>query len=153
CEGMLAPNARHEPGSFDETMREAVIRFQRKHKIYEGPALRKETMAALARSLLQNDQAALERVLTERVVEAAGVLEDGTVDRPGPRGAGGEPGAPIPPTYRAANGQNVPVRNLVEEHKTALLTQLGLTTAESSLAFFRRHPAADFEWLQAAVKL
>ncbi|HJZ89116.1 MAG TPA: peptidoglycan-binding domain-containing protein [Polyangia bacterium] len=152
CEGLLSPAARHTPGSFDEPMREAVIRFQRKHKIYEGAALRKQTMATLARPLLEGDQAALERVLTERAVSAADVLEDGTTDRTVSRPKEGEPRT-VPATYKGARGEPAPIRNLVEEVSRATIEQLGLTSPEASLAFFRRHPAADFQWLRAAVKL
>src|SRR5207244_3369701 len=68
CEGMLTARSKHDPGHFDEPMREALIRFQRKHKIYDGAGFRKDTMAALARTLLENDHLAVERVLTERAV-------------------------------------------------------------------------------------
>jgi hypothetical protein len=156
CEGMLSARSKHQPGHFDEPMREAVIRFQRKHKIYEGPGLRKETMAALARTLLENDQLALERVLTERVVWTAGILEDGSVDKPAPKQKGADPNEPrqmIAPVYKNGKGEMVVVRNLVDEAKHAMLEQLGLVTPAASLAFFRRHPASDFEWLRAAIKL
>ena len=88
CEGLLPPpppNAKpadiHQPGQFDEPMRQAVIRFQHKHMLYDAAALRPDTMAALGRSLLENDYAALVRVLTERVVSAANILEDGSAER------------------------------------------------------------------------
>ena len=86
CEGMLTPppSAKpaeiHQPGQFDEPMREAVIRFQHKHMLYDAAALRPDTMAALGRTLVENDYAALVRVLTERIVSAANILEDGSVD-------------------------------------------------------------------------
>ena len=87
CEGLLAPpppNAKpaeiDQPGQFDEPMREAVIRFQHKHMLYDAAALRPDTMAALGRPLVDNDYAALVRVLTERIVSAANILEDGSVD-------------------------------------------------------------------------
>jgi hypothetical protein len=153
CEGLLPPAARHQAGHFDDALREAVIRFQRKHKIYEGAALRKETIAALARPLLDNDQAALERVLTERAVSSMGVLEDGSADQPGPRPKPGETRQMVPPTYRTPRGEPQPVRNLVDELKRATLEQLGLGSPAASLAFFRRHEAADFQGLQAAIKM
>ncbi len=148
CEGILVnpPNARpselHQPGQFDEPMRQAVIRFQHKHMLYDAAALRPATMAALGRPLLENDYAALVRVLTERIVSSANILEDGSVDtRKGP------------PTYVDAAGQTVPVRNLVGEALKATLTQLDLDTPEKALAFFQRHPADEFKQLRAAVKL
>jgi hypothetical protein len=153
CEGLLAESAKHQPGVFDDTLREAVIRFQRKHKIYAGAGFGRDTLAALARPLLDNDQAALERVLTERAVAATGVLEDGSVDRQGPKPKNGEARPAVAPTFRNSKGETVAVRNLVEEVKRATMEQLGLTKAASSLAFFQRHPAGDFQTLVAAVKM
>jgi hypothetical protein len=148
CEGMLTnpPNAKpadlHQPGQFDEPMRQAVIRFQHKHMLYDAAALRPDTMAALGRTLLENDYAALVRVLTERIVSAANILEDGSSDtRKGP------------PMYVNAAGQPTPVRNLVDEAVKATLTQLDLDTPEKALAFFQRHPAAELKLMRAAIKL
>lgn len=149
CEGILTPpppTAKpaeiHQPGQFDEPMREAVIRFQHKHMLYDAAALRPDTMAALGRSLVENDYAALVRVLTERIVSAANVLEDGSVESK--KG---------PPNYLGADGQQHPVRNLVDEALKATLTQLDLDTPDKALAFFQRHPAPEFRALRAAVKL
>src|SRR5205807_677496 len=105
--------------------------------------LRPETVAAMARTLLENDHAALLRTLTERVVSAANILEDGSIERKD---------QPVP-TWTAADGKEQPIRNLVNEALDAAVTQLGLETPQKALAFFRRHPAADFQWLRAAVRM
>ena len=133
---------KHVAGQFDEGMRQAVIRFQHKHKLYDSAALRPDTMAALARTPLENDHAALVRVLTERVVSAANILEDGSV--------AGKNG---PPTYESASGQRLPVRNLVDESLQAALAQLELDTPERALAFFQKHTAADFKAMRLPVRL
>ena len=137
CEGLFAPRARHSPGKFDDAMREAVIKFQRKHKLYDAAALRPDTMAALGRALLDNDYAALVRTMTERVAAAADILEDGSVEG----------------TFTGANGATLPVRNLIGEATTSALAQIGLDTPSGAMAFFKRHPAADFEWLRVAVRM
>jgi hypothetical protein len=148
CEGLLTapPNAKpaeiHQPGQFDEPMREAVIKFQHKHMLYDAAALRPETMNALGRTLLDNDYLALVRVLTERVVSAANVLEDGSAE-----------GRKGPPTYVNAAGETVPVRNMVDEAVKATLTQLDLDSADKALAFFQRHQPAELRTLRAAVKM
>jgi hypothetical protein len=149
CEGVLTPpppNAKpvdiHQPGQFDEPMRQAVIRFQHKHMLYDAAALRPDTMTTLGKPLIENNYAALVRVLTERVVSAANILEDGSVDTK--KG---------PPTYLGNDGQQHPVRNLVDEALKATLTQLDLDTPEKALAFFQRHPATDFKVFRAAIKL
>jgi hypothetical protein len=111
-------------------MQSAVRRFQQKHMIYEANFLRRRTVDALARPLVDNDYDGLKRALRERVVSAAGIIEDGT---------GGT--------------QSAPARNLVEEYTETALTQLGLKDAQSALAFFERHPTEHFQTLRAAVKL
>ena len=58
CEGLLGSSAgskHHQPGIYDEPMRLAVRRFQQKHMIYEANFLRRKTVDALARPLLDND--------------------------------------------------------------------------------------------------
>jgi hypothetical protein len=130
CEKLLTGQSKHRTGVYDEPMRLAVRRFQQKHMIYEANFLRKRTVDALARPLLDNDYDALVRALRERVVSAAAIIEDGT---------GG--------TKKHA------ARNLADEYTQAALQQLGLRDAASALAFFQRHPAERFETLRAAVKL
>ncbi|MFI5290055.1 MAG: L,D-transpeptidase, partial [Polyangia bacterium] len=142
CEHLFPAHEKHARGKFDEAMREAVIRFQHKEKLYDSPSLRPSTMDALARTPLENDYQAFVRVLTERVVSGADILEDGTVDtRKGP------------PTYESASGARLPVRNLVDEMVQATLKQLGIDGPEAALAFFKSHPAEDFKSLTIAVKL
>ena len=93
CEKLLLPASKHESGVYDDAMRLAVRRFQQKHMIYEANFLRRKTVDALARPLLDNDYDGLVRALRERVVSAAGIIEDGT-----------------------AGTQKSPARNLVEEY-------------------------------------
>jgi hypothetical protein len=130
CEGLLTPKTKHQKGVYDEPMRLAVRSFQQKQMIYESNYLRRKTVDALARPLLDNDYDSLVRSLRERTVAAASVIEDGT-----------------------AISQTHPVRNMVDEVAQAAVQQLGLTDAAAGLAFFKRHPAADFKTLRAAVKL
>jgi hypothetical protein len=135
CEGFLDPpgrhpkgarRERHQPGVYDDAIRLAVRRFQQKHMIDESHYLRRKTMEALARPPLENDHQSLLRVLRERVVSAASVIEDGT--------AGGVP-------------------NLADEYTALAAEQLGLATLDGAIRFFRKHPASDFRRLRAAVKL
>jgi hypothetical protein len=138
-----APRPKHVAGKLDDPFREALIRFQHKNMLYDAAAVRPDTLAALARKPLENDHLALVRALTERVVSAANILEDGSVEHPGKE----------PPTYLDASGQKQPVPNLVDASVKATLAQLQLDTPERALAFFQRHPEADFASLRVAVKL
>lgn len=142
CEGFLAPTDHHQAGAFDDALRKAIRRFQQKHMVYEGHSLRRRTVDALARPLLDNDHASLLRALRERVVDAAEILEDGTTEtRNGPQ------------AFVAANGSKTPLINLADEYTKQAAQQLGWETVEGALAFFRRHEPADFANLLVAVKL
>jgi hypothetical protein len=149
CEGLLKvaepgkkkPDpGRHTPGVYDEAMRLAVRSFQQKNKIYEANYLRKKTMDALSRPSLHNDHDSLERVMRERIMAVAGVLEDGSADTKNG-----------PPQYVSSSGEKKPLPNLSDEYTQAVMTQLGLTSPEASLAFIKRH--SDFKRLIAAIKL
>ncbi|HEX3698859.1 MAG TPA: hypothetical protein VH374_26045 [Polyangia bacterium] len=129
CEGLLTPKSKHQTGIYDDAMRLAVRRFQQKHMIYEANYLRRQTVDALARPPLDNDFDGLGRALRERVISAAGILEDGSAS---PKSGG---------------------HDLVTEYTQVAKEQLGLKDAASALAFFQRHPAEDFRTLRAAVKL
>ena len=141
CEGMFGKKSHHTPGAMDDGLRDALTRFQHKHKLYDAAAFKKETMAALSRPLLENDYQDLLRVLTERVVSAADVLEDGSVDSP-TKGA---------PTYKNDKGETVPVRNMVQECLTALVNAMDLGSADKALAFFQKHD--QFRDYAVALKL
>src|SRR5215471_11603042 len=101
CEGLLGvKGAKHTTGIYDDAMRLAVRRFQQKHMIYEANYLRRKTVDALARPLIDNDYDDLVRILRERVVSAAAILEDGSASKS---------------------------RNLVDEYLKTALDQLQLT--------------------------
>lgn len=130
CEELLTGGKPHEPGIYDDALRLAVQKFQHKNMIYEANFLRRQTVEALARSPMSNDYDALVRTLRERVISAAGILEDGT-----------------------ASTAKTSSPNLADEYTKLVLEQLGLTDAERALAFFQRHDGPTFQTLRAAIKL
>ncbi len=132
---------KHKKGRMDPGLRMGLRRFQRKHKIYSYANFSDETVEMLGQRPVVTNFRAFERVLTERVVDATHILEDGTAQ------TGDEP-----PTYTAADGSTKPLRNLVQEFVGAAKSQLGLDTPDKVLSFFQRHPPEDFEWLRAGVK-
>ncbi|MCB9546182.1 MAG: L,D-transpeptidase [Myxococcales bacterium] len=140
CDDHNHPRYKHKPGELDQGLRLALRRFQRKHKIYEHTNLRGETMKMLGMPPVQTNFLDLERAMTERVVGATGVLEDGTF-----------PGKKVP-TYTGADGKEHPLRNLVKEFTDAAMTQIGIDTPEKALAFMKRRQPHDFRWLVAAVR-
>lgn len=148
CEGFLdlsgkgSTRKRHSRGVYDGAIRKSLRKYQQKHMIYEGHTLRPRTLKSLSRSTLDNDYEAFTRVFRERVMAAAGVIEDGSTH-----------GEKSSPTYMTANGEKLPMPNLAEQYTESGLAQLGLESTEAVLAFFKRHPAEHFENLKVAVKL
>ncbi len=133
---------RHKKGQLDHGLRLALRRFQRKHKLYENTNLRHETMRVMAQPPLRTNYDGFVRVLTERLIAATSILEDGTATVDGK-----------PVTYTGKDGQPHALRNLVQEFTDAALASLDLATPEKALAFFQRHPAEDFGWLRVGVKV
>jgi hypothetical protein len=131
CEGLLnAGKQKHQGGVYDDSMRLAVRRFQQKHMIYESNYLRKKTVDALAKPLIDNDYEGLVRSMRERVVSAAAIVEDGSTSTP-----------------------KNPVPNLADDYTATAIQQLGLTNGEAALAFFKRHSAEELRTLRVVVKL
>jgi hypothetical protein len=141
CDGHNHRRYRHKPGRLDHGLRLAVRRFQRKNKIYEHTNLRKKTMKFMATPPVETNHQTLLRVLRERIFAATGILEDGSTTIRGKT-----------PTYTGADGQTHAVRNLMVEFTDAAIGQLGLDTPAKALAFFQRHPTAEFDWLRVGVK-
>ena len=77
CEGTL-DLTKHKAGVYDTLMRNAVLDFQQEHTVFDQADLKRTTLEALARPLLDNDFASLRRVLVERAVSAGRFLEDGS---------------------------------------------------------------------------
>ncbi len=130
CEELLPASSRHTTGVYDEAMQVAVRQFQHKNMIYEANFLRRQTVDALARPPLQNDYDSLVRTMRERVISAAGVIEDGS-----------------------ASTAKTATPDLASEYTKLALDQLGLTDAQAALAFFQRHKQSDFRTLRVAIKL
>ncbi|HSZ81077.1 MAG TPA: L,D-transpeptidase [Polyangia bacterium] len=135
CEGSL-DLAKHKPGTYDTPMRKAMFDFQQEHTVFDQADLKRASLEALARPLLENDFAALRRVLAERAVSAGHILEDGSSKA----------------TYAGGDGARHLVPDLATAATDAVMARLGLATPEDALAFFERHAARDFRSLRAAVQ-
>ncbi len=144
CEGLMGAG-RHKTGAYDTAMRAAMLDFQQKQAVMDQADIRGGTLEALARMPLENDFLALRRVLTERAMHAGGFVEDGSV--------GDSASDPNTPTYLGADGTRHRVPDLATPSLDATLARLGLATPEDAVAFFRRHPRADFDTLRVAVRL
>jgi hypothetical protein len=146
CEGLMDP-AKHKPGIYDTPMRLAMLDFQQKNVVIAQGDITRETLEALARPMAENNFAALRRVLTERAAHGGDFLEDGSVLPPL------RPGKPRrEPTYKLAAGGKRAIPDLVGTATEALLARLGIASAADAVAFFKRHPKEDFDWLRVAVR-
>ena len=141
CDLHNHPRYRHKAGKLDQGLRLGIRRFQRKHKLYEYANLKSDTISALATPAYISNFNSFKRALSERIIEATGILEDGTVNR-----------FKNPVTYLGKDGQRHEIRNLVQEFTDAALQQLELDTPEKVRAFFQRHKKEDFKWMRFAVR-
>lgn len=76
CEGLLGASA--QGGSFDGATQEALRTYQRRHMLPSPGVLDEETRETLLTSSLELDFRTLLRALRERVVDATGLIEDGS---------------------------------------------------------------------------
>jgi len=73
------------------------------------------------------------RVLAERLADAAGIVEDGSINLIRRKN---------PVTWRDSAGESRPVPNLIDDHVDALLAAIGVATPEEMIAFLRAHKDA-----------
>ena len=130
CDGHMHRRYKHAKGRLDRGLRNAVRRFQRKHKVYETTKLHKTTMKLMGTLPLETNYLAFIRVLEERIIAATGILEDGTAPKYLKKEV----------TYTGADGKTYPLRNLLDEYTQAAVKHLGMATPAAALAFFRKMP-------------
>jgi hypothetical protein len=132
CEGLLSPRSRFVSGMYDLPTHEALAAWERKNDIFGWGFLGGETLGSLlrpTRELLLDD---LRRIFSERVADAANIVEDGSINLARRRN---------PPTWRDEAGATHPVPDLIDDHVNALLAAVGVNTAEDAIAFLRAHRA------------
>lgn len=137
CEKLYATNAgrgQFEPGLYDAETTHALAAFERKHDIMGWGHFKDDNIAVLAMSPEQAMHARLLRVIQERVVAAAGIVEDGSAAR-----------WKKDFRYKDRAGTEQPLRDLAREFTDAAVAQLGIDTpqkAEKALA----------QWAELAAK-
>jgi hypothetical protein len=126
CEGLLSPRVKYVHGLFDLATNQALAAWERKNDIFGWGFLGGETLAALQRPQPELHFDTFRRVLMERIADAAGILEDGSV-------VGGNK----PATYKDAAGKDHPVPNLIGDYADALLAELKIRTPDDVSTFLR----------------
>ncbi|MGH1341610.1 MAG: hypothetical protein ACRBN8_08680 [Nannocystales bacterium] len=133
-------------GIYDSPTTHALAEFERKHDLMGWGHFKRDNLDMLA---LMPDEASHERllrVLTERVVTSAGLIEDGSAaqwKRDDYR-------------YKDTDGNEHPLRDVVTEYSAAAVEALGLQTPESaqaSLAKLSDLGEGNFENLLVAIKM
>ncbi|MEM1418381.1 MAG: hypothetical protein AAGH15_26035 [Myxococcota bacterium] len=126
CEGFFEGKGRFTRGAMDWPTHEALAELERRHRVYGWGFIGRDTLGVLRRTPVEAEQEAVLRVLTERAMHAAGVIEDGS--RSFLRDA-------EPRTYEGADGQRHPIPNLEADLREAVRSAFGLESPESALAF------------------
>jgi hypothetical protein len=132
CEGLLGPKSRYVEGQYDLPTHEALATWERRHDIFGWGMLGGETLGALLepnRALLLDD---FQRAVAERVADAAGIVEDGSINQARRKN---------PPTYKDEKGEPHVVPDLIGDHVKALLAAIRVATPEDLVAFLRAHRA------------
>ena len=138
CDGYLAE--KDADGSFTWRAGNATELFQRRNFLMPNERLDAETREALALDSRELDFRLALRVLRERVIDATGLIEDGTAGT-GPQPVLGRMLDPL--AMRAARGAQVALPDgapdLIGAATEAAATQLGWTDAAAARAFLDRH--------------
>jgi hypothetical protein len=139
CEGLL--RTRFVDGMYDLPTHEALADWEKKNDVFGWGFLGGETLAGLLRPTLALHFDTFKRILAERVADAAGIVEDGSMSR-----------RKTPATYRDEAGQVRPVPDLIADHVDALLASLRIASPEQMVAFLRSHGTAGLAALHVAFK-
>ncbi len=127
CEGYYKTRGnRFTRGAMDWATHDALAEFERRHRVFSFGYMGKESLQALAMPPMAAERDAVLRLLTERAIHAAGVLEDGSMSTL-PNGE--------PRTYKDTAGRDQPVADLVTTLRDTLIDAFGLQTPESTLAW------------------
>ncbi|MBK7829906.1 hypothetical protein [Nannocystis sp.] len=148
CEKMFVSAegvGKYEPGVFDSATTHALAAFEKKHAIKGWGHFTPDNLAALARSQAESMHGRMLRVIEERTVSGASILEDGSA-------------AKWKPKFRwtDSQGQEHALRDVVGEARTAVVAALDLATPESAkqtLARLSDLGGGNFDNLLVAVRL
>ncbi|MBL0219134.1 MAG: hypothetical protein IPQ07_35345 [Myxococcales bacterium] len=148
CEHFLG--AKDADGSMTWRTSNAVELFQRRNFLMPNERLDQETREAMQLDSRELDFRLALRILRERVVDATGLIEDGTASG-GPQPILGRMLDPSP--MRAARGGEAPLLDgapdLIGAATEAAAKELGWTSPAEVRAFFERHP----QGLRVAISL
>jgi len=126
CEGFFKGRGQYTAGLFDWRTHEALAEFERRHRVYGWGFIGVDTLAELKKTPQETEQEAVIRVLTERAMHAAEVIEDGSTST----SREGEPR-----TYKTEDGRVLQVPNFEAELRERVISAFGLQTPESTFSW------------------
>ena len=129
----------------DATTTHALAAFEKKHAIKGWGHFTQDNLAALALSQAESNHRRLLRVVEERTVSGAGILEDGSALKWKPKFR-----------WTDSQGQEHALRDVAGEARSAVIAALDLTTPESAkqtLARLSDLGGGNFDNLLVAVRL
>ena len=132
CEGLLLPG-RFTPDTFDLATHRALAEFERENDIFGWGFVSGDTKEALLRSSLELQFETFRRILAERIADAAGIVEDGSVSK------GAEPAS-----YVNEAGEACPVPNVIGDFLAALLSAMQITIPDDMVGFLQKFQAGGF---------
>jgi hypothetical protein len=145
CEGFFKKGQEKSywSGGLDWATHQALLEFEHKCRIFGWGFFGNDTLAALAKSPEERLFDAFVRVLQERVIDAAGIIEDGSVKGDND----------TPPSYKDEKGNEQPVRNLVAEFTGEAMRHMDLQTPEKVIAFLKAYDDKSFDKLFVALPM
>jgi len=128
CEGFFEGRGAYTPGLFDWRTHEALAEFERRHRVYGWGFIGNDTLAVLQKTPAETEQEAVIRVLTERAMHAAEVIEDGSTSTKRDD---------EPRTYTTESGEQRQIPNFEAELRERVIEAFGLQTPESTYAWLQ----------------
>ena len=123
-------NGRYTHGALDWATRDALAEFERRHRVYSWGYLGRDTLEVLRMTPVEAERRSVVRVLGERAIHAAGVLEDGSTSTLSDGVA-----AHVQRRRRKGASDPEPRADALEQR---VIEAFGLQTPESTLAVARR---------------
>lgn len=148
CERLYATNeGRGNPdlGIFDAATHHALADFEKKHDIMGWGHFTADNLRVFAEDPIESAHNRLVRVVEERTISAAGIVEDGSAAAWRSKF-----------TYKDEDGKEHRLRDLVTEHREAIVAALDIDTPQKSEAFLARISdldASGLDGLLVAAKL
>ncbi len=145
CEGFYPKGEENNywSGGLDWKTHQAFLAFERKNRIFGWGFFGKDTRYALSRTSKERLFDSFLRVISERIIDATGIIEDGSAVGPDGKKA----------VYKDKDGQDHDVRNLVAEFAAAALRHMDLGTPEKVVDFLKRNDDKAFDALFVALPL